>query len=66
MESKQPSKISWKSRIVLGLIAGFVYAGIMAIFDYASGLPFHEVKFVFSLLVFGTFMAIASRWMVKK
>ncbi|MGJ8684410.1 MAG: hypothetical protein ACSHWW_07295 [Nonlabens sp.] len=62
----EPSKVPWKNRILLGLIAGLVYAGLMAAFDYASGLPFHEVKFVFSTIVFGTFMAIATMWMVKK
>lgn len=65
MDNK-PSKIPWKKRIVSGLIAGLVFAGIMAAFDYASGLPFHEVKFVISVLVFGTFMVMATKWMVKK
>ncbi|WP_438963020.1 hypothetical protein [Nonlabens sp.] len=64
--NNEPSKILWKNRIGLGLISGLTYAGIMAAFDYASDLPFHEVKFVFSTLVFGTFMALATKWMVKK
>ncbi|MEO9501636.1 hypothetical protein [Nonlabens ulvanivorans] len=66
MNNNEPDKIPWKNRIVLGLFSGLVYAGIMAAFDYASDLPFHEVKFVFSTIIFGTFMAIATRWMVKK
>lgn len=66
MEIKEPLKIPLKSRIILGLIAGLVYASIMAGFDYASDLPFHKLKFVLSLLIFGTFMAIATKWMVKK
>ncbi len=66
MENSKPSKTPWKNRILLGLLAGIVYASIMAAFDYASDLPFHEVKFVFSMLIFGTFMTIATKWMVKK
>lgn len=59
-------KTPWKSRIKLGLLSGLVYAGIMAAFDYMSNEPFHVVKFIFSTIFFGAFMALTTKWMVPK
>ncbi len=48
------------------LIAGIVYASIMAGFDYADGQEFKLYKFVFSFLFFGLFMGYIFRIGDKK
>ena len=43
------------------LVAGIVYASLMAGFDYADGQEFKLYKFVFSFLFFGLFMGYIFR-----
>jgi hypothetical protein len=50
-----------KAFIKTFLIAGIVYASIMAGFDYADGQEFKLYKFVFSFLFFGLFMSYIFR-----
>jgi hypothetical protein len=50
-----------KAFIKTFLVAGIVYASIMAGFDYADGQEFKLYKFVFSFLFFGLFMSYIFR-----
>jgi hypothetical protein len=50
-----------KAFIKTFLIAGIVYASIMAGFDYADGQEFKPYKFLFSFLFFGLFMGYIFR-----
>jgi len=50
-----------KAFIKTFLIAGIVYASLMAGFDYADGQEFKLYKFVFSFLFFGLFMGFIFR-----
>lgn len=55
-------KVENKIFIKSFLIAGLVYAGLMAGFDYSDGLDFHIVKFIFHFLFFGLFMGLLARY----
>ncbi len=48
-----------KSRIIYGLISGFVYAITIALLDYFNGKEFDLIKFVFGIIIFGIAMTIA-------
>lgn len=50
-----------KAFIKTFLVAGIVYASLMAGFDYADGQEFKLYKFVFSFLFFGLFMGFIFR-----
>jgi len=64
MNSKNKSII--KSELIGGLIAGLVYAILMAGFDYSEGEEFKIWKFLFNLFFFGGFMAFMTRYNLKK
>ncbi|MCX7549173.1 hypothetical protein OS188_14545 [Xanthomarina sp. F1114] len=55
-----------KSIIKSGLFSGIVYAGLMAGFDYSDGQDFKIWKFIFHASFFGTFMALMTRYNLKK
>ena len=55
-----------KSIIKSGLFSGIVYAGLMAGFDYSDGQDFKIWKFIFHASFFGIFMALRTRYNLKK
>lgn len=55
-----------KSIIKSGLFSGIVYAGIMVGFDYSDGQGFKLWKFIFNASFFGIFMALMTRYNLKK
>ncbi len=55
-----------KSIIKSGLFSGIVYAGLMAGFDYSDGQDFKIWKFIFHASFFGIFMALMTRYNLKK
>jgi hypothetical protein len=55
-----------KSIIKSGLFSGIVYAGLMAGFDYSDGQDFKIWKFIFNASFFGIFMALMTRYNLKK
>ncbi|MBT8253009.1 MAG: hypothetical protein KJN68_03485 [Bacteroidia bacterium] len=52
------NKVLTKERIKIFLIAGLVYAAIMAGFDYYSGVELNLKKFLLHFLIFGLLMAV--------
>lgn len=48
------------------LVAGIVYASLMAGFDYADGEGFKIYKFLFHFFFFGLFMGFLARYSHKK
>jgi hypothetical protein len=55
-----------KQLIIRSLIGGFVYAGLMAGWDYHDNLPFSVWKFLFYLLFFGGSMGFFEYWQVRR
>ncbi|TXD48492.1 MULTISPECIES: hypothetical protein [unclassified Polaribacter] len=55
-----------KAIIKSGLFSGIVYAGLMAGFDYSDGQDFKIWKFIFHASFFGIFMALMTRYNLKK
>ena len=55
-----------KAIIKSGLFSGIVYAGLMAGFDYSDGQDFKIWKFIFNASFFGIFMALMTRYNLKK
>ena len=52
--------------IKVALIAGLIYAGIMAGFDYATGENFSLLKSLFHFTFFGLIMGLLARYNNKK
>lgn len=59
-------KTQTKTLIKNGLIAGIVYAGLMAGYDYFNGDEFKIFKFIFHCIFFGGFMSLIELLRNKK
>lgn len=52
--------------LISGLSAGLVYAGIMALFNYAEDEAFNLNNFIINFLFFGIFMALLTWFNLKR
>ncbi len=59
-------KLQTKAIIGGGLFGGIVYALGIAGFDYSDGENFNVWKFIFRLSFFGIFMALMTRYNLRK
>lgn len=59
---KPENKVFVKS----GLLSGFIYALLMAGFNYSSGEPFSIFKFLFHFFFFGLSMGLLARYNHKR
>jgi hypothetical protein len=60
-------KMNWKQRIIVALLNGLVYIGILWLFDYFTEDQLYSTnELLFQGLFFGFFMGIAFPFVVKK
>ncbi|UMB60675.1 hypothetical protein MHL31_00335 [Lutibacter sp. A80] len=59
-------KIQTKQIIKSGLLAGFIYALLMAGYDYSIGQDFRLLKFTINFIFFGFFIGILALYNAKK
>ncbi|UMB55113.1 hypothetical protein MKD41_06455 [Lutibacter sp. A64] len=59
-------KTQTNSIIKSGLLAGFIYALLMAGYDYSNEQDFRLLKFIINLVFFGLFMGILAFYSNKK
>ena len=62
----EKEKRTTKHTVIIGLISGFSFAIIMALFDYSDKEPFSIFKFLFHFTFFGLIQALIDRYLFSK
>lgn len=60
-------KLNWKQRLVSGLLTGFLYVGVLMLFDYFSVEKLYSLNnLIFQGIFFGVFMGIGFPYVMEK
>jgi hypothetical protein len=55
-----------KSSLIFGFVSGFLFACMIAGFDYYNDDPFNFTKFIFQFLLFGLFQSLIIHPLAEK